>query len=1359
MRKPLRLTTKVVALLLITLSTLSGFSQIGNYHYNDSWGKSGLQIDEQRSSDIQLTFSIQDFSIAATSINGENMHQIVLSSQILPNNSGAPNLPGNGYMLAIPNGATARVEVVNSRKEIIENVLLEPAPEIPWDTDPSPIRYSKNQDIYSTNAFYPKNPVIVSEPGQLRGVNVIRLGITPYQYNPVTHQLVVLRDLEIKVITEDGDGNYGTERLRSRWWDPILKNSIVNSQVLPQVDYSQNVANASRSEEYEYLIISPNDSEFVSWADSISRFRNMQGIHTGVVTMSEINAVNALALEAYINTIYAEWATPPAAILLLGDYGTDMDNTVISPIWDNYCASDNILSDVDGDDLPDIVLARITAQNAAQLEVMINKFIHYETNPPTNFDFYDHPITALGWQTERWFQICSETVGGFWKNELGKHPVRINEVYDGNPDVDPWSYATNTASVMNYFGPNGLGYITATPGELGDWRGGDAGDVNNAINAGSFMLQHRDHGYEAGWGEPGYNSGSISGLHNTDLTFVFSINCLTGKYNYGGEVFTEKFHRYTFNGEASGALGLIAASEVSYSFVNDAYVWGLYDYMWPEFMPDYGGDFPETHGVLPAFANAYGKIFLEYTGWPYNTGNKAVTYNLFHHHGDAFLNVYTEVPQELTVSSDEVILSGLPTFNITADAGSLICLSANGEILAVADATGEPQTMDIPYVEPGTMVDLVITKQNYFRYHQQLLCVPPSGPYLLNVAQVIQNIEGNDFMCFGDEGKLSLTIKNVGTETANDVVVTISSEDEFVQITDNSETYGAITADQSMSIEDGFSFEIAENTPDQHAIVFHVEAASTESSWTSEVTFVVNAPSIQLSSFQLREVSGNANGIVDAGETYEIQFDVKNEGHAATKSMTSSMETASDMVRIYTDPFSTEVLQIDSTISNTYVFEVDGNTSLGDELVFNNNIVSGAYGFSYPVYVKVGVTIEDWETGDLSKFEWLNDAAHPWVIDPTMKYEDNFSLRSGDISESQVSVLTLPYELDAADSVSFYKKTATIEGNGELIFLVDNQEKARWSGDTDWSRVSFPLSAGKHTLVWFFIKYTVSNELEDCAWIDLIHLPQTVSTTAWAGFDTETCEVAEIQLEGMATEYTSLLWTTDGTGSFNDSQILNPMYMPSDEDYQNGQFTLTLTAEASDGAMVSDSQTYLVLMTPEAAAILWEQDSVYTVLTPSTVIEGEAAAYAGEYVWMLTPETSGTMTYDGQMATIDWNTLYSGEATIGYQGLNMCGEGELTEKMVFVSNATDIAELNNVQSLSIFPNPNNGSFIVSLQLTSESAIQLQLLDGVGREVWKQNVAATDHVQVNCHPTKLPAGFYQLIIHTENQRLVKKIVVQ
>ena len=106
----------------------------------------------------------------------------------------------------------------------------------------------------------------------------------------------------------------------------------------------------------------------------------------------------------------------------------------------------------------------------------------------------------------------------------------------------------------------------------------------------------------------------FSGLNNDDLAFFFSINCLTGKFNYSSECFTEALTRYPHR-----ALGAIGASEVYYSFVNDLYVLGMWDYMSPDFRPIYGIAGPDL--IYPGFANTYGKYYLEFRV-PYNPGDK-----------------------------------------------------------------------------------------------------------------------------------------------------------------------------------------------------------------------------------------------------------------------------------------------------------------------------------------------------------------------------------------------------------------------------------------------------------------------------------------------------------------------------------------------------------------------------------------------------------------------------------------------------------------------------------------------------------------------------------------------------------------
>jgi len=640
------------------------------------------------------------------------------------------------------------------------------------------------------------------------------------------------------------------------------------------------------------------------------------------MTTTQVGGNTPTAIETYINGIMdpnTGWDPAPSAILILGDYGTT-GSTVVAPIWDAYCASDNIYADVNENSMPDVILARMTAQNETHLQTMITKFLNYERNPPTNPDFYANPITALGWQTERWFQICSETVGGFWTNEQGKTPVRVNAVYGGNPSVDPWSTATNTATVLNYFGPNGLGYIPESPSTLGGWTGGNATMVNNAINNGAFMLQHRDHGYEQGWGEPAYHNSDIDNLNNTDLTFVMSINCLTGRFDYGSEVFSEKFHRHTSGGNPSGALGLIAASQVSYSFVNDVYVWGAYDNMWPDFMPGQVAN-PESRMIMPAFANVAGKNFLQQSNWPYNTNSKQITHRLFHHHGDAFLNVYSEVPQNLSVNAASEHIFGNPQYDVTVAEGAFVALTyfdtVNQEtvIVSTTESNGGVTSLDMtncPIV--GTNMLLTITKQNYFRYSENVIVISPSGPYV-TVDNFIINDADNNEAEYEESFNLDITLKNVGTQMAENITASLTTGDiNVLSLTNATDVPFSNLAPSALETSsDKFAIDIANNVPDQHTIIFDMQISdgSTKSMYNSNLSFRVNAPVLKVQSLLIDDsTSGNSDGILDPGETANVVIQTTNNGHADVSNVISTISTSSTDLTINTATAPTGALAV-----------------------------------------------------------------------------------------------------------------------------------------------------------------------------------------------------------------------------------------------------------------------------------------------------------------------------------------------------------------------------------------------------------------------------------------------------------------
>ncbi len=177
------------------------------FTYEDNWNEQGFSVLQSTPQKTQLTFSIESWTLSEVSINLQAMQKIELPGHFLPNDEGMPDLPGSGRYIAIPQGAVATLEILSMQTEILQNIELAPAPRIPKTTENGDLVYLKNQSVYNTNAFYPAEPVKLSEPTQIRGVDVVMLGITPFQYNPVTKELVVIRNIEVEVVFEGGNGH------------------------------------------------------------------------------------------------------------------------------------------------------------------------------------------------------------------------------------------------------------------------------------------------------------------------------------------------------------------------------------------------------------------------------------------------------------------------------------------------------------------------------------------------------------------------------------------------------------------------------------------------------------------------------------------------------------------------------------------------------------------------------------------------------------------------------------------------------------------------------------------------------------------------------------------------------------------------------------------------------------------------------------------------------------------------------------------------------------------------------------------------------------------------------------------------
>ena len=1287
----------------------NAFISAQNYQYSDSWGPNGFKLVEERKSGIVLTYSIADFFIEEHEINGEQMHAIQLPGAFLTNNEGAPGLPGQGQYIAIPEGATVSFRIIESREERFSGMKISPTPVLPLITDEPPLIYEKDMSIYGQDAFYPAQTVIRSEITEIRGVDAIILGVNPFRYNPVTGELIVTRDIKIEVTFSGGTGYFGEERLRSRTWDPILKDMFINRASLPEVDYTKETI--SRLQDYEYVIITPDNPGFIFWADSLKAWRATQGISTGVFTLSEIGGNTVSAIEGFIDNAYNNWNIAPSAVLLLADYGTNGDNCIVSPTWNSYCVSDNIYADVDGDNLPDLVLARITAQNEDHLETMIGKMINYELQPPTSSDFYNHPVSAGGWQSDRWFILCADICFGFWEVGLEKEPIREFAGY-GSGAPSSWSSNPNTGQVVSYFGPSGLGYIPQTPSHLTDW-GGNSTRINNDLNDGAFMIIHRDHGEESGWNSPYYMTSSLNGLDNNDLSFVFSINCLTGKYNMGGECFAEAFHRRT-----DGALGIIAASESSYSFVNDTYTWGMWDAMWPDFDPGYGDEPAETDWIRPAFANVSGKYYLEASNWPFNPNNKPHTYHLFHHHGDAYITVYSEVPQALSVTFDAMIPPYQEFINVSANQGALIGISANGEYMASAIATGSTQSITIPNQPPNSQIMVTVTKQNYYRFKGFATVTGEPG-------NASQPVPANNYSAAKPFTNLHWFKGNGGNPEYYKVF--FGSDNPPTNIINGEETTDTLALIDQLELETQYFWRVES----------YNEYGSAEGDLWDFITTEAPDEYFESGDFSGQNwyFDGDSEWIIDNSETRYGEFSSRsgeiNEGQ------TSSLLVERLALSVFSVPVNFWIKTSTVENENKLIFLIDGE---------QKGEWSGEMDWTMQEFlVGAGMHTYEWKyvknaaSGSDSDCVWID-----WIDFPPE---------------------TPPLHVDAGEDGS-----TCDAGAYQLYGTAMNYSTIEWftSGDGifDDNTILSPLytpgendlDVGSATLT--LTGYNENEEQEsDEMQLTIVPMP-TINTdeSATICFD-ETYSTST----ATAKDYETLQWISSGDGTFENDTILETSYIPGPEDITSGEVILTLSAFGYEPCgEVSDDLILIILSAPEQASTPEGPDYVDVFYTPTSEYNTAGATNAVTYVWEISPDEAGVISGDGLTGDVEWNIEYLGEAEINVTGINDCAVGDMSESLVVnVYSTVGMPGYGDKNVLvKITPNPNNGEFKLEIKATQEENVNIRIMDVIGNMIYeKPGIMLNNGFTKKFDLTGLRKGLYVIFIEGKESVTVKKFVIR
>jgi hypothetical protein len=286
------------------------------------------------------------------------------------------------------------------------------------------------------------------------------------------------------------------------------------------------------------------------------------------------------------------------------------------------------------------------------------------------------------------------------------------------------------------------------------WNGNTT-NLTSGINAGRFLVYHRDHGDSRnfwnhlsdawgevdGWGDPSFTTEDIPSLANGALLpVVFSIECMSGWFD--GEIDQTNDSALTRNAESiceelvryasGGAVAAIGATRISESGYNDELIKGFIAAIWPGFNRTMAPSELFSLGQVLTYGKVYMAQTYEYGGYYTKT-----TFYLFHLFGDPELPIWTAQPGALTVTHPTTIGSdGLQKLFVKVQDAlgapvhyARVCLQKTNEVYAVAytDTAGYAYFDVTP--STGGPLDITVTKHNY-RPYESTIAVTSGGAAL-----------------------------------------------------------------------------------------------------------------------------------------------------------------------------------------------------------------------------------------------------------------------------------------------------------------------------------------------------------------------------------------------------------------------------------------------------------------------------------------------------------------------------------------------------------------------------------------------------------------------------------------------------
>ena len=1020
--------------------------------------------------------------------------------------AGNPSLPYQMVSLVLPQGAEAEsIEVeLSDFQEIEGSMSLFPYQPSRTMNDKGQKDLVINEAIYASKSVYPAENHGVVTTQYKNGYGFAFASFTPVQYIPSEGKVIYAKTANVRVNTKASKDDHSN----MLWGTQEIKNTVKRLAQNPEM--VENYQTKGREvTNYDVLIIT--GSEFVSGYAEYCEYYNSIGMRNQIVTTDDIYATMTGVdnQEKIRNYIIQEYQNNGIMMAVLGgdvnivpyrgffcqvqssslyesnDIPADLYYNGLDGTWNDN--NDGHWGEPGEDDLmPEIGVSRMSFKTATELQNMIHKTLSYQQNP---------------------------VMGEFHKVILaGEH------LYD-NPTSNGSDYLELLIGTHDDNGYTTVGYptdynFTKLYEELGTWSGSA---LKQAINAGTSYVHHDGHansGYVAGW--YGVSNSDFSGANGVDhnYTFFHSQGCDCGAFDEN--CILEKM--VTIENFAVAVIG-----NSRYGWFNEGQTEGPGCHLEREMTDAQWGD---RVGWL-SIAQAIGKC--ETAPWvtaPGQWEEGALRWNFYDMNvlGDGVVNVWLDEPMTAVVDAPAQVVIGTQSIDVTVtdqNGNGLMnyrCLIyMDNEVIAMG-ATDENGVAEIEFdgglQNVGTMI-MKVSGVNSYPQDVEMMAVPSNTPYVVYESYTLN---GGEQIEYNGNYSFNMVVKNVGSVNANNVTATISCDNENVTISQPTATVGNVAGSQSVTLENAFAFTVSNNVTNNTNVRFNIVCTDGTETWESHFNARIYAPEFVLVSAVLETSTG---GALNPGDSGTVHFTVANNGGAAVPSAIFRIYNSHGDISINTTEWTYGEIAAGQEFTADMAFTLGYSAEIGALYQLFYAAYYGDYVLSDAYYISVGQSMDGFETGDFSAFDWHSvSPIYAWEVVTQEPYEGQYCAKSCAIQDGETTSLFITVVVGTESEISFYYKVSSESNYDKLHFLIDGTEKNNWSGDISWTQATYTLTPGTHELRWEYTKDVSMSTGYDCAWIDNVVFPastiitdvQTVIEKNVAVYPNPAIDVLNIQL-------------------------------------------------------------------------------------------------------------------------------------------------------------------------------------------------------------------------------------------------------